>query len=168
MTHIHSFDPISSPTAHTLILGSIPGKASLLAGQYYAHPQNVFWRVLTTLFSRPQELSYEARAELLTTYGIALWDVLKSCTRESSLDSDIDEESIVTNDFERFFRAHSQISRVFFNGAKAEHAFRKYVLPSLSSGHELRLYRLPSTSPANASYSFSEKLDAWSAILSGN
>ena len=168
MAYIHSFPSISSATAHTLILGSIPGKASLLAEQYYAHPRNAFWKIITTIYSVNKELSYDDRAELLISHGIALWDVLKSCTRESSLDSDIDESTIITNDFATFFEEHPQIRLIYFNGAKAEQTFRKYVLTNLINGHKLKLQRLPSTSPANASYSFKEKLDAWRVIHSGD
>ncbi|MCW8827261.1 MAG: DNA-deoxyinosine glycosylase [Gammaproteobacteria bacterium] len=164
MSHIHSFAPIADPDAHTLILGSIPGKVSLLAGKYYAHPRNAFWKIITTLFNAKDGLAYDDRADLLISHGIALWDVLQSCTRESSLDSDIDEGTIITNDFVHFFESHPQISTIYFNGAKAEHLFSRYVLPGLEEGLALNLHRLPSTSPANASYSFSEKLDAWQII----
>lgn len=163
---IHSFAPITTSAAHILILGSMPGKASLLAGQYYAHPQNGFWKIITTLLGAEEALSYDDRTELLTSHGIALWDVLKSCTRESSLDSDIVESSIVTNDFERFLNEHPQIDSIYFNGAKAEQAFGKYVLPGIAASRQLHLQRLPSTSPAHASLSFSQKLDAWSVIYS--
>lgn len=166
MPYIHSFAPISSPAAHTLILGSMPGKASLLAGQYYAHPQNAFWKIMTTLLGAKERLSYDAKIGLLTSHGIALWDVLKSCTRESSLDSDIVESSIVTNDFESFLKGHPQIGSLYFNGAKAELTFRRYVLPGLAAANKLHFQRLPSTSPAHASLSFKQKCDAWSAICS--
>ena len=165
--YIHSFAPISSPSAHTLILGSMPGKASLLAGQYYAHPQNAFWKIMSTLLGAEEGLSYDDKTELLTSHGIALWDVMKSCTRESSLDSDIVESSIVTNDFETFLNAHPQIGSIYFNGAKAEQSFRKYVLPGLATTEQFHLQRLPSTSPAHASLSFRKKREAWSVILLG-
>jgi len=163
---IHSFVPIATSAARTLILGSMPGKASLLARQYYAHPQNAFWKIITTLLGAEEALSYDDKVGLLTSHGIALWDVLKSCTRASSLDSDIVEHSIVTNDFETFLNEHPQIDSIYFNGAKAEQAFGKYVLPRLAATKQLHLQRLPSTSPAHASLSFSQKLDAWSVIYS--
>lgn len=119
---------------------------------------------MSTLLGAADELTYVARTALLTSHDIALWDVLQSCTRESSLDSDIVESSIIANNFESFFKEHPQIDRLYFNGAKAEHAFRKYVLPDLIYGHELHLHRLPSTSPAHASLSFQDKLAAWSVI----
>jgi hypoxanthine-DNA glycosylase len=102
-------------------------------------------------------------------HGLAVWDVLASCTRESSLDSDIDEASIVPNDFAGFFREHPGIRRVFFNGAKAEQSFRRHVLPALGSAPDAapeRTYtRLPSTSPAHAAMSFERKLEAWRVLL---
>jgi hypoxanthine-DNA glycosylase len=97
---------------------------------------------------------------------VAVWDVLQACTRSSSLDSDIDDSSIVTNDFTAFFREHPEIRRVFFNGAKAESVYVKQVLPKLPPENAaLTRRRLPSTSPANAGMSFQQKLKAWAAVL---
>lgn len=163
MSFVHSFAPVSDPSAKVLILGSMPGKASLLADQYYAHPRNAFWLIMGHLVGASLDLPYEARLVRLKASGIALWDVLKSCYRESSLDSDIDESTIVPNDFERFFSTHTQITQIFFNGGKAEASFRRYVQPIL--GHTMiRTQRLPSTSPAHASISLEQKLQAWSAV----
>ena len=166
MTHIHSFPPISDPSATVLILGSMPGKASLRANQYYGHPQNAFWKIMGELVDAGPDLSYSDRAATLRSRGIAVWDVLKSCTRASSLDSDIVEDSIVTNDFAAFFDAHPNIAHVFFNGGKTEHAYRKYVLPTLDA--HVRYERLPSTSPANASIPYTEKRNAWTVIMTPN
>ena len=105
MTKIHSFPPISDPKAVTLILGSMPGKASLLEGKYYAHPRNAFWRIIQSIFELDPSLSYAERCSQLLNHRIALWDVLKTCTRSSSLDSDIVDSSIIANDFESFFFA---------------------------------------------------------------
>jgi TDG/mug DNA glycosylase family protein len=161
--HIHSFPPIAAPDATLLILGSMPGKASLLANQYYAHPRNAFWLIMGELFDAGPDLPYARRVRVLKRAGIAVWDVLASCTRGSSLDSDIDEDSIVANDFASFFRAYPRIERVFFNGAKAETSFRRHVLPRLAAT-TLRLKRLPSSSPANASWSHARKLRAWRTV----
>jgi double-stranded uracil-DNA glycosylase len=158
-----SFPPIEDATARVLILGSMPGKASLRAHQYYAHPRNAFWPIMGALFDAGPALSYEERSARLKRAGIALWDVLASCTRASSLDADIDEASIVANDFRTFLAAHPCLDHVFFNGAKAEGAFRKHVRPQLADA-SLRYARLPSTSPANASRAFPEKLDAWRVL----
>ena len=94
---------------------------------------------------------------------VAVWDVLASCTRGSSLDADIDEDSIVANDFGSFFRAHPRIERVYFNGGKAEASFRRHVLRGLAVTR-LHFERLPSTSPANASWSLARKLRAWRTV----
>jgi double-stranded uracil-DNA glycosylase len=94
--------------------------------------------------------------------GVAVWDVMRSCTRESSLDSDIVEDSIVANDFRSFFGEYGGIERVYFNGAKAEDSFRRYVFPGLDV--ELEYLRLPSTSPANAGLGYGGKLEAWRVV----
>ena len=161
--HIHSFAPIAAPDATLLILGSMPGKASLLANQYYAHPRNAFWPIMGELFGADPAMPYARRVRVLEHAGVAVWDVLASCTRGSSLDSDIDKGSIVPNDFVSFFRAHPRIERVFFNGAKAEASFRRHVPGSLVAT-TLRFERLPSTSPANASWSHARKLRAWRIV----
>ena len=169
MSQIHSFPAIENPTARVLVLGSMPGKASLRAHQYYAHPQNAFWRIFGDLIGAGRDLPYETRIEVLRSSGIVLWDVLKSCTRESSLDSDIDDSSIVANDFAAFFETHPAISRVFFNGAKAQACYDRYVLPFLDAKLGVLQYqRLPSTSPAHAAMSYAQKLQAWQAVISGH
>ena len=162
---VHSFPPISDPASRVLILGSMPGKASLRAKQYYAHPQNAFWRIIATLIEFDADATYEVRVEALRENGIALWDVMKSCTRESSLDSDVVESSIVPNAFPSFLRAHPRIGTICFNGAKAEESFQRYALSRLGARGDLVYYRLPSTSPAHASLSFAKKLAAWRAVL---
>ncbi|MGA9870162.1 MAG: DNA-deoxyinosine glycosylase [Rhodococcus sp. (in: high G+C Gram-positive bacteria)] len=150
-------------TAHTLILGSMPGAASLAAQQYYAHPRNAFWPIMGQLFGADASLPYSERVNVLSHNGIAVWDVLKLCTRRGSLDSSIVESSIVANDFVTLFRDHPSIDTVYFNGAKAESSYLRHVAP-LTSGFDLRLVRLPSTSPAHASMSFDTKLVAWRAV----
>lgn len=166
MTHIHSFEPIAAGDAERLILGSMPGKASLRANQYYAHPRNAFWRIIESVLALEPGLPYGQRCAQLTAHRIALWDVLKSCTRSGSLDSDIVASSIVPNDFAGFLASHPGIRHIYFNGAKAEQMYRKYVLPTLPRQYAaLPTLRLPSTSPANASLSFSGKLERWCAIV---
>ena len=100
----------------------------------------------------------------LKTARIAVWDVLKSCAREGSLDARIEHDTEVANDFPAFLRKHGRISRVFFNGAKAAASFERKVLPALGR-RALRYIRLPSTSPAHASVSYERKPKAWRAIL---
>lgn len=163
MSEIHSFLPIADVSARILVLGSMPGKESLRAQQYYAHPRNSFWMIMGELFGALPTLPYESRTEILKAAGVAVWDVLASCTRDGSLDSDIDKTSIVANDFSTFFRNHTQISAVFFNGTMAEHCFARHVLPQLTS-QPLHFQRLPSTSPANAAVRYETKREAWAAI----
>ena len=163
MRHIQSFAPIENADAKILILGSMPGEASLKAGQYYAHPRNLFWRIMGELVGASPDSPYSQRAEALKSSRIALWDVLRSCRRKGSLDSNIDHGSLTPNDFDKFFRCHPQITHVFFNGAKAEECFRKHVQLAAGIKH-IEYLRLPSTSPANASTSFERKLEAWRAI----
>ena len=95
--------------------------------------------------------------------GIALWETLASCVRPGSLDSAIDRDSIVVNDFAGFFTAHPRLRRICFNGAAAADIYRRRVLPALPA-HDIEYLRLPSTSPANASLSFERKLDAWRQV----
>lgn len=163
MTVVHSFDPLGDERATTLILGSMPGVVSLTVQQYYAHPQNSFWKIMGELFTAGLDVPYPERVQRLCDHGIAVWDVLELCTREGSLDSAIVESSIVPNDFAEFFRTHPHVDRVFFNGAKAEASYRRYVAPA----DGVTYTRLPSTSPANASMRFEDKLTAWRVVTPG-
>jgi hypoxanthine-DNA glycosylase len=157
---IESFPPVATAASRVLILGSMPGDASLRAGQYYAHPRNAFWPIMGVLCGAGPELPYPRRLARLGAAGIALWDVLHSCERSGSLDSAIRDE--IANDFPAFFAAHPGIGHIFFNGAKAEAAFRRYVMPALPKPPATR--RLPSTSPAHASLGLAAKCRAWQAI----
>lgn len=166
MLRVRSFPPIENTRARVLVLGSMPGGASLRAAQYYAHPQNLFWPIMGDLLGAEPELTYAARIRLLNANGIALWDVLESCVREGSLDSSIEEASIAVNDFALFYRMHPKIERVFFNGVKAQATYRRYVLGDASLViSPLDYFRLPSTSPAHASLSFKQKRDAWKVVV---
>ena len=162
-----SFPPIADEGARVLVLGSMPGAASLAAGEYYAHPRNAFWPIMGELFGAAPELPYAARRERLVAAGVAVWDVLKSCRRVGSLDTAIERESEVASDFAKFFASHSAVRLVAFNGQKAESAFRRHVLRSLDEVtlERLTFVRLPSTSPAHAGRSFAVKLEAWRAAL---
>jgi len=157
---IHCFAPVADADAHVLILGSMPGKESLRAAQYYAHPRNAFWRIMGELFGVESQLPYQQRLRGLKSAGIALWDVLESCVRDGSLDADIVYPA--TNDFAAFFVRHPHITYVFFNGAKAEQCFISQVV--LPSSVKLILQRLPSTSPAHAGMRYQEKLSAWQTV----
>lgn len=161
-----SFPPIVTRNSRTLILGSMPGVKSLAQGEYYAHPQNSFWKILSALYKSPIG-SYAQRVSIIKKNGLALWDVLECCERFGSLDGGIDDATIKPNDFPHFFQAHPKITRLFFNGAKAEHEFMKRVWPHLprEAVFRISLDRLPSTSPANAGTSPAAKLEAWRRIL---
>jgi len=164
MNYINSFAPIEDSNARLLILGSMPSKTSLLVGQYYAHSRNSFWPIMGDLIAATRTLPYTLRINILKSNGIALWDVLASCTRESSLDSDIDQTSARANNFELFLSTHQNITDIFFNGAMAEKCFNKLVLHKLNP-NLIRYTRLPSTSPAHAAMTYNQKLEAWKVIL---
>jgi TDG/mug DNA glycosylase family protein len=159
-----SFPPIARADARLLILGSMPGQASLAAREYYAHPRNAFWPIMATLLGFAADSPYAERTRALRAAGIALWDALDSCKRPGSLDSAIVRQSTAVNDFAGFFRSHPEIHHVFFNGVMAESIFRKHVL-STPDRSGLTLVRLPSTSPAHAGLSRDAKLDQWRGIL---
>ena len=160
-----SFPPIAPGDAQVLILGSMPGAASLAAGQYYAHPRNAFWPIMGALLGFDPAIPYSDRVGALIAGRIALWDALQSCVRPGSLDSAIDRRTMIANDLAGLFARCPQIRRVYFNGAAAERCFRVGVLPVLP-GFALPSTRLPSTSPAHAGQSFAQKLAAWRAVMS--
>ncbi|NSL56770.1 DNA-deoxyinosine glycosylase [Uliginosibacterium aquaticum] len=164
MTRLEAFPPIATPEAKILILGSMPGAASLGAQRYYAHPHNQFWPIMASLLGFDPTLDYASRCDRLNAAGIAVWDVLKSCNRQGSLDSAIERDSIVVNDFSHFFTTHPKLQEIFFNGSAAEQLFRKHVAISILPGR-LRLQRLPSTSPAHASLRPEAKLQHWRQAL---
>ena len=165
MKSVHSFPPLSNPQALVLVLGSMPGLMSLRLQQYYGHPQNAFWKIVGEVLGFDPALAYELRTAALVERRVALWDVLASCVREGSLDADIDDASVVANDFAAFFETHPHIVRVCFNGTKAESVFRKQVLPQLGTQRAIDYVRLPSTSPAHAGMTLAAKLSAWAAGL---
>jgi TDG/mug DNA glycosylase family protein len=163
--HDECFPPIAGPDAEILILGSLPGRKSLEMQQYYAHPQNAFWKLITRIYGQGSSLPYTQRVEILTANRIALWDVLAAAERPGSLDSSIVHASAQANDFAAFYRSHPLVSRVFFNGRKAEELYRRFVLPGLSAEFAaLRYVSMPSTSPAHAGMPFAEKLVRWTTI----
>lgn len=165
MTTVHSFAPLSAPGARVLILGSMPGKASLAAAQYYAHPRNAFWRIMAAIYGFDPTLPYADRVACLLERNVAVWDVARLCTRESSLDSDIVNASVVANDFERFFTTYPEIERVCLNGAKAAELYQRHVLSRVPEAAPRPAIRLPSTSPAYAGMPFDIKLQHWRQAL---
>ncbi|MDI9240299.1 DNA-deoxyinosine glycosylase [Lysobacter sp. LF1] len=160
---LKGFAPIASRDSRVLVLGSMPGAASLDAGRYYAHPHNHFWPIMGELVGALPALPYERRLERMQAAGIALWDVFDRCERVGSLDSAIRDDTAQANDFAALFATHRGVRTVLFNGAKAETAFRRFGPPLAESGLVFR--RLPSTSPANAATPVAAKLAAWRDAL---
>ena len=162
MIRIQGFSPISTPDAHVLILGSMPGIRSLYANEYYAHKGNVFWRMMGELIGAGWDKPYSERVRILNDKGIAVWDVIKSCVRQGSKDVDI--RDIEPNDFRMFFKQHPKIRKIGFNGQKASDVFKKFARESSLS--QIVLVDLPSTSSQNRWLSFPEKRDIYGELIS--
>jgi len=142
----------------------MPGIASLNANEYYAHPRNGFWKILQAIYDGCIE-TYPQRLQLLENNRIAVWDSLKYCQRQGSLDSKISADSVVANDFAGLLQTHPAITLIAFNGKAAEKWFRKLALPELQNEDALRFVSLPSSSPAMASLSLAAKTDIWHQAL---
>jgi TDG/mug DNA glycosylase family protein len=140
----------------------MPGERSLRDSQYYAHPQNAFWKVMGQIIGLDPLAPYADRILKMNKAGVALWDVIRRCERPGSLDGDILKSSIEPNDFASFFQDHPQIKLVCFNGGTAAQSFQRHVVPNLGP-LELKYLRMPSTSPAHT-MSFTNKVEAWAAI----
>ena len=162
------FAAVAHRDARVLILGSLPGQASLRERQYYAQPRNDFWKIMGALAGAAPELPYEERLEALKARRLALWDVCAAAVRSGSLDASIRHASVVTNDFAAFLRLHRQIRLICFNGSKAADLYRRLVLPGLPQPMQaIRCETLPSTSPAHATLRLEQKL-ARGSIVSGD
>ncbi len=157
MNRIKSFPPIIDEQSKILILGSVPGVKSLQMQQYYAHPQNQFWRILFHLLDAEFSLDYSERLKLLKKYKIALWDVIESCERKGSLDTEIKEE--VDNNILELIKNHPNITTIFCNGQKSY----KNLIKILGKNFEIPIFVLPSTSPLHT-VKFEEKLESWKLI----
>ena len=144
----------------------MPGVKSLETQQYYAHPRNAFWPILSRLFDVNWAQDYEQRICQFKQLPLALWDVLQSCHRSGSLDSSIDKRGIEINDICGLLERYPGISLVAFNGTAAEQLFRRHVLKCLPENGTPDLLRLPSTSPAHASLNLVQKTEAWSVLVS--
>lgn len=162
-TITHGFDCIlPHEPPQILILGSLPSVASVGQRQYYAHPQNAFWRIMEALFAERASLDYEQRIELLKKHRIALWDVIASAQREGSLDSAIKPDSVVPNDIVGLLNAFPSIRRIYLNGGGATALFKRHIAKQLPRAFPI--VTLPSTSPANARMRLEEKLAQWRVI----
>ena len=162
MKKCKSFKPSIDEHSTVLILGSMPGVKSLEEQQYYAHPQNRFWKVMASICNEPKlyEFAYDLKLKTLLKNNIALWDTIKSCKREGSLDSDIQNET--PNDIKGLLKNYSNIKTICLNGNKSYSAFKKY-FPDLLEKYNC--HKMPSTSPANARYSLDILIKEWSKVL---
>lgn len=162
MEILHGFAPVIAPASRILILGTMPGAMSLEKQQYYGFPYNAFWRIMAELTgTSPLPERYGERLAMLTGHGIALWDVCCTCRRAGSLDSNICDER--PNDIPGLLAAHPTLRAVAFNGAPAHRLFKKHI-GLTAIGEDREVFVLPSTSPANASWSYGRKLAAWSVL----
>lgn len=154
---IKSFPPIVFSDSKILILGSVPGKKSLEMQQYYAHPQNAFWKIIFHIFNEDFSENYGDRIRILQKHNIALWDVIDSCERKGSLDSEIKNEE--ANEIMELLNEHPQIKAIFCNGQKSYKNLQKI----LGKNFEMPVFCLPSTSPLH-SIDFEKKVEVWHII----
>ena len=162
----YGFPPVCGVAARVLILGSLPGQASLAARQYYAQPRNAFWPIMGELFGAGPELPYAERLARLCERRVAVWDVLAAGRRPGSLDSSIDVATAAVNNFAALFTAQPGIELICHNGSKSAELYERLVLPTLSEpARQIERRVLPSTSPANATLSYATKLARWRAAL---
>lgn len=158
---LHSFDFIADEMTTTLVIGSMPGVASLEAAEYYAHKHNLFWRFVFEAFGEEYHTpSYAQKIALLKAHHIGLWDAAKSCVREGSLDTNI--KDVTANDFQALFLMYPNIKRLLFNGQKAFQLFKRFHGALLD---DVQYIVLPSTSPANASIPLALRRRVWFEAL---
>ena len=155
-----SFEPIVGTQPTVMLLGSLPGEKSLEIQQYYGFKQNRFWKIMFKFFNQEFSEDYQIRINLIQTNPIILWDVAHSANRNGSLDSAILEEE--PNAIEALLEKHPSIQLIIFNGKKAEQMFNRF----FKSKKHINYIVLPSTSPANASYSFEKLFKLWDEVLS--
>ncbi|CAB3785549.1 hypothetical protein LMG28138_02011 [Pararobbsia alpina] len=154
---LEGFPPVVAADTHTMVFGSFPGVASLSATQYYAHPQNQFWRLLGAVLDEPlPSLPYAERLIRLLAHRIGVWDVLAACERTGSLDAAIRNAS--PNDFAALRRHAPSLRKVCFNGKTAG----RFEPVMREAGYKTLV--LPSSSPAHAMLSFEQKLVVWRGV----
>lgn len=157
MSRINSFPPIVDQHSEILILGSVPGVKSLEMQQYYAHPQNQFWKIMFHLAGEEFSTDYKIKTDLLRRQKIALWDVIESCERKGSLDTEIKDET--DNNIPQLIENHPNIKKIFCNGQKSY----KNLIKILGKNFRIPITVLPSTSPLHT-VGFEEKLKQWKII----
>lgn len=155
---ISSFPPLIDHGSQILILGSIPGVKSLEKQQYYAHPQNKFWKIIFELFSEKFTEDYQEKINTLKRNHIAVWDVIDSCERKGSLDSEIKNEE--ANQIAELLEQYPNVKAIFCNGGKSYRSLQKI----LGKSFKIPIFLLPSTSPLHT-ISFDKKLEEWKVIL---
>lgn len=161
---LHGLPPAVAESTRVLVLGSMPGMASLRAQQYYAQPRNRFWPLLSTLCGFDAALPYAQRIAAANAAGVGLWDVLGACDRAGSLDSAILRGSEVANPIAALCVGLPDLRAIALNGGKAAQAFARHVEPQFDGGLRLRIHRLPSTSAANAAYARPQLQAAWALL----
>jgi len=158
MTRLQGLPPVIGRKTRLLVLGSFPGVASLQAQQYYGHPRNQFWTILSAIWGVDLvSMDYTRRIAEVRRRGLGIWDVYASCRREGSLDSAIEDAEL--NDLASLRRRAPGLMAVAHNGGESARVMR------ITRTLGLPVHRLPSTSPANASWSFERKLAAWRAVF---
>lgn len=158
---IHTFEPVYNKDSRILILGSFPSVKSREAGFYYYHPQNRFWKVISSLTNEEIPGTVEQKIALLQKHHIAIWDVIASCDIIGSSDSSI--RNVVPVDIKKVMQI-ADIQRIFTNGATAAKLYRKYLYPITGMEAEV----LPSTSPANAAFSLDKLCQIWEEVITTN
>ena len=154
------FNPVIFPETKFLIIGTMPSEVSLKAQEYYAFKQNAFWKIVADIAGCPQTDDYMQKLKMLQKIKAGLWDNLQYCERTGSLDSNIRNE--FPNDFTSLLNNNPQIKKLLFNGQKSLAFFRKYQTDLLK---RYDYAALPSTSPANASVTYQNKLILWKSAL---
>ena len=159
----HEFSPVFSKDSKILILGTFPSVKSREQQFYYGHPQNRFWKVLSHITEEPLPTTTDEKKHLLLAHNIAIWDVIQSCEIIGSSDSSI--RNVVPADIPGLLQ-QAPITAIFGNGNKACELFEKYTVPALSAFPKIRaIQKLPSTSPANASWSLERLCAFWKEKL---
>ena len=155
---LEGLPPVIARHTRLVVLGSFPGRASLQAGQYYAHPRNHFWPIVSALWGvNLLAMPYAQRLEAIRTHGLGLWDVYARCERQGSLDTAIRNAEF--NDLAGLKKIAPALRAIAHNGGESARAMRRTATLGVAA------VRLPSTSPANASWSFERKLAAWRAVF---
>ena len=154
----HTFEPVFDTESRILILGSFPSVKSRENNFFYGHPQNRFWKVMANVLNWKVPVTIEEKKEMLLSNHVAVWDVIASCSIQGSSDTSI--KDVVVNDFSRILE-HSKVERIYANGGKAYELYAKYA-EKLTG---IKAIKLPSTSPANASWSLERLTEAWRTLI---